>query len=1006
MNGARRTPRLAVVRVADASGAAASASASEPGLVGDQLPAPARPHAADETRGEERADGSAGRCEADTLPTVPRGRPARSEAATRPGSPAAPAPRHGATPAAPAPGPRRREDGGAHRHRAGTPSAPLPAVARTAGTASTTASPVEAATVAAAPVSAPGGTDPLLELLPEGPAVVYDAEGLVVTASREFARLAGTPVAEMAGRPVDAVLVTGGAPGPTGETGEIRRRGGATVPVRLLRWDRLPNSPHRALLAVDVSDLDGSETVRRTVDAAVADERRRLERLTRLAGVGAWELDRTADVWTISSVARTLFGLPSVGPVLRTTVAECVHPMDRPQVWARWTAMVETGARLDLEVRAAHAPNRLLHVRAERTTVGARVVITGSVEDVTERRAVESRMRTSTQRFTDLLAVAPVGVAIFDDHERLVQANQSLCRLLGEGQEALRGRRADELLDLEAELGPDTVAMPAPLLGRPAGSAGSISWSCTARALRRRERGARGELTDPVWCELHVSVSVDDAGHATHLVVFTDVTENRRVEASLRHQAMHDELTGLPNRRALTRAVSQLLSGPSARRTAVLFCDLDNFKRVNDSLGHDAGDELLVWLADRLRDGLPPGCSATRHSGDEFVVVCADVDAHGGLDALTDLVGKLLRTAVPVHGQLVRVSATIGAAVGAALGLPASAGGGEIDPYADPVAQVLAAAVAGGDVDEPELPDHPATGDLIRFADAALFEAKSGSSRVALADEAIMRGADEALRLESQLRQAMVNDELVLHFQPVVGPDGCVQTAEALVRWQHPEHGLIFPDKFLPIAEAADLLGDLDRWVLRAAVREAATWPAHGGRTASVAVNLAGLLPGDPDFLATVHEAVAESGLPWDRLVLELVETCLADLPPSTLREMNELIAAGVRFAVDDFGTGYSSLSRLTGLPAQIVKLDRGFVRGVATGESDRAVARAVVELAAAIGQTCVAEGVEDADQFAVLRDLGVDAYQGWLFARAMPGPKLAEVLARGPIAPDVADAS
>jgi EAL domain-containing protein (putative c-di-GMP-specific phosphodiesterase class I) len=144
-----------------------------------------------------------------------------------------------------------------------------------------------------------------------------------------------------------------------------------------------------------------------------------------------------------------------------------------------------------------------------------------------------------------------------------------------------------------------------------------------------------------------------------------------------------------------------------------------------------------------------------------------------------------------------------------------------------------------------------------------------------------------------------------------------------------------------------------------------------------VAVNLAGLLPGDPDFLPVVRATVAESGLPWDRLVLELVETCLADLPPHTLREMNELIAAGVRFAVDDFGTGYSSLSRLTGLPAQIVKLDRGFVRGVATGESDRAVARAIVELTAAIGQTCVAEGVEDADQFAVLRDLGVHAFQG-----------------------------
>jgi diguanylate cyclase (GGDEF)-like protein len=842
--------------------------------------------------------------------------------------------------------------------------------------------------------------------MPDGPVVLYDTAGRVVTVSPEFARLAGVPVEQLAGRPVDAVVTRRTT---AAEHGEVPRPGRAPLPVRLVRWRQVPGTTHQALLVVDVSDLTGppappTAQERRAVDAAVAEERRRLEELGRLCGVGSFENDRTHDTWTVTSVARTLLGLPPFGALTRDLVGECVHPVDRPQVGAHWRAMIEGNGPLDLEVRPSHDPGRVLHVRATRTTVGERVVVAGAVEDVTERRAMETRMRTSTQRFTDLLAVAPVGVALFDDHERLVQANQSLCRLLGEGQESLRGRRADELLDLSTERGalvPGVAAIGAtPLLARPAGSAGSISWSCAARALQRRERGARGEATEPVWCELHVSVSVDDLGRATHLVVFTDVTENRRVEASLRHQAMHDEMTGLPNRRALSRTVSHLLAGPSARRTAVLFCDLDNFKRVNDSLGHDAGDELLVVLADRLREGLPTGCSATRHSGDEFVVVCADVDAHGGLDELTNAVGRILRTAVPVHGQLVRVSATIGAAAGATLGLPACSGEPDIDLAGDPIEQVLATAAV-------DAPDHPATADLVRFADAALFEAKSGSNRFALADEAIMRGADEALKLESQLRQALVNDELVLHFQPVVAADGRVQTAEALVRWQHPEHGLIFPDKFLPVAEAADLLGDLDRWVLRTAVRAAAEWPTQGGwPTASVAVNLAGLLPGDPDFLATVNEIVTEAGLPWDRLVLELVETCLADLPPSTLREMNELIAAGVRFAVDDFGTGYSSLSRLTGLPAQIVKLDRGFVRGVATGESDRAVARAVVELAAAIGQTCVAEGVEDLDQFAVLRDLGVDAYQGWLFARAMPSAALEEILATGPITAEVADAS
>ena len=1010
MNGAGHAPRLAVVRVADGdASSAARTSAVEPSA----LPAPAEPEASEararSTSSPEARDARRGASVYDgaTLPTVPRVRPARPEPPATAATVESPAPP--ALPALPA----AAGSGEGHDDVVLPAERPSPTVRRRRDVRSDASAPLAAPTVVVPPeaVAVPGP-------MPDGPVVLHDAQGRVVAVSPEFARLAAAPAETLVGRPVDSVVVAH----PTGpgspEQGEVPRPGRAPLPVRLVRWRQVPGTPHQALLVVDVSDLAGPVVVpgRRTAEPAgpvdagaraddgVAEERRRLEELSRLAGIGSFENDRTRDTWVVNSVARTLLGLPAFGGITREAVGECVHPVDRRHVGARWHALLEDGTPLDLEVRPAHDPTRVLHVRAARTTVGDRVIVAGAVEDVTERRAMETRMRASTQRFTDLLAVAPVGVALFDDHERLVQANQSLCRLLGEGQESLRGRRADELLDLAAEraaLAPGATATGAmPLLARPAGSAGSISWSCPARALGRRERGALGTATESVWCELHVSVSVDDLGRATHLVVFTDVTENRRVEASLRHQAMHDELTGLPNRRALARAVSHLLAGPSARRTAVLFCDLDNFKRVNDSLGHDAGDELLVVLAEKLREGLPPGCSATRHSADEFVVVCADVDAHGGLDELTATVARILRTAVPVHGQLVRVSATIGAAVGATLGLPPASGEPDIDLTGDPIEQVLATAPV-------DAPDHPATADLVRFADAALFEAKSGSNRVALADEAIMRGADEALRMESQLRQAMVNDELVLHFQPVVGPDGRVQTAEALVRWQHPEHGLIFPDKFLPIAEAADLLGDLDRWVLRAAVHAAATWPTYDGHpTASVAVNLAGLLPGDPDFLATVHEIVTESGLPWDRLVLELVETCLADLPPSTLREMNELIAAGVRFAVDDFGTGYSSLSRLTGLPAQIVKLDRGFVRGVATGESDRAVARAVVELAAAIGQTCVAEGVEDADQFAVLRDLGVDAYQGWLFARAMPSAALAEILARGPIRPEVADAS
>jgi EAL domain-containing protein (putative c-di-GMP-specific phosphodiesterase class I) len=228
----------------------------------------------------------------------------------------------------------------------------------------------------------------------------------------------------------------------------------------------------------------------------------------------------------------------------------------------------------------------------------------------------------------------------------------------------------------------------------------------------------------------------------------------------------------------------------------------------------------------------------------------------------------------------------------------------------------------------------------------------------------------------------------------VVGPDGLICTAEALVRWPHPEHGLIPPGDFLPIAQRGGLLRELDEWVLTTACREAASWPEHGGRPVSVAVNLAGLLPGDPAFRATVTDIVESSGLPWERLVLEVVETSLVALPAHALAAMERLVQCGVRFAIDDFGTGYSSLARLKELPAQIVKVDRAFVRGVASDPADFAVARAVVDMAKAMGRSCVAEGVETTDQYHVLRGVGVEAHQGWLFSRSLPPRQLRQMLA------------
>ncbi|GAB2982249.1 sensor domain-containing protein [Saccharothrix stipae] len=736
-----------------------------------------------------------------------------------------------------------------------------------------------------------------------------------------------------------------------------RAQDGSTVEVEVRSelGDRVYVCRARAEFEGDkVSRLHGTVqdiTEARALERQLRDDRRRLADAQKAAQLGVWEWNlQTGDVvW--SDMLAELFGVPREEHTRYQTYLDLVHPDDRAWVDDLWQQLATEEVPIQLEHRIVRRDGKQRVFRCYGVVVkgpdGLPLAV-GTAQDITEQRAAETRMKRSSQRFADLVSLTPVGIGLFDEGERLVDANDALCDLLGMDLEQLRGMTAAQLThpeDRDTRL-PSVDEMSAPNAER--------THKIPQRILVRRD-GVQ------VYCELHVALSVQDDGRRFWLIVFQDITERRRTAEALRHQAMHDELTGLPNRALVKEMLGELLESPDRSKVAVLFCDIDNFKRVNDSLGHDAGDELLVALARRLEGGLPEGCTAARLSGDEYVIICENLDQVGGVDALAMKVAGLLRTAVPVHGQLVRVSASIGAAV----------------PNGS-----------------------RATGnDLLRFADAAMFEAKrAGAGRVSLASAALIASADRQVHLEGQLREALQNDGLALHFQPVVGVDGVVQTAEALVRWPHPDRGLLPPSIFLPVAEQGDLMRELDRWVLRTALKEASTWPEPGGKPVSVAVNLAGLVPGDPEFADIVADAIAEAGIPWDRVVLELVETALVDLPSRVRQTMDELVDRGIRFAVDDFGTGYSSLARLKDLPAQIIKVDRRFVSGLGKDPSDFAVAKAVVDMARAMDRRCVAEGVETATQFQVLRGIGVDTYQGWLFSRPVPPKEFRAVLALGPL--------
>ncbi len=692
----------------------------------------------------------------------------------------------------------------------------------------------------------------------------------------------------------------------------------------------------------------------RAMERRASQDRRLFGDAQRVARLGTWEWNTATGECMWSSMLYELFGVDPETPITYADYLSLVHPDDRARVDRHWRELAATGRPIECEHRAVLPDGTRRVFRCRGAALDAehgRTIMIGTAQDVTEQRSTETRMMRSSQRFSDLVAIAPVGIGLFDESERLVDANDALCSLLGLDLERLRGMAAADLAHPNDRHESLLVA----------GENGARHGT-SARGGQRVLVTGSGKA---IYCELNVTVSIADDGQRFWLVVFSDVTDRRKAAERLRYQATHDELTGLPGRAAVNELLGQLLGGPESESVALLFCDVDNFKRVNDSLGHDVGDELIIALARRLERGLPPCCTAARMSGDEYVVICSDVHEVGGVEALATRVARLLRAAVPVRGQLVRVSAAIGAAV--------------------PNGTETSAA------------------DLLRFADAAMFNAKSqGTGRVSLASAALIASANSQMMLEGQLRDAIANDGLVLHYQPVVGPDGTILSAEALVRWPHPERGLLGPGEFLPVAEQGDLLRELDRWVLRTALCEAAKWPIMAGGIlgggVGVAVNLSGLVPSDPEFVDIVSAAVAETGIDWDRVVLELVETSLIDLPTRSRAAMAELTERGVRFAVDDFGTGYSSLARLKELPAQIIKIDRAFVSGVATDASDFAVVRALVDMARAMGRSCVAEGVEEESQFHVLRSFGVEAYQGWLLSRAIPAPEFRELLRLGPL--------
>ncbi|HEY7134223.1 MAG TPA: bifunctional diguanylate cyclase/phosphodiesterase [Acidimicrobiia bacterium] len=433
--------------------------------------------------------------------------------------------------------------------------------------------------------------------------------------------------------------------------------------------------------------------------------------------------------------------------------------------------------------------------------------------------------------------------------------------------------------------------------------------------------------------------------------------ERHRAEAALLHHATHDALTGLPNRTLFLDRLDHALERCEGT-LAVLFLDVDQFKLVNDSLGHVAGDHLLVALAERMRTVLPRTCTVARFGGDEFTVLCEDVqDPRDAVVVGESLMQAFLRPLQVGDGEVI-VTLSIGIA------LPTRAG--------------------------------ESAHTLLRDADAAMYRAKArGRNRIELFDTAMRTAVVERLEMERALHRAMARHELRLHFQPEVRiADGCVVGTEALLRWERSGVGLVPPDVFVPVAEEIGLIVPIGEWVLAEACRQAARWTRDHPELV-VWVNVSPVQLARDDFPDRVDGIIRASGVAHDRIGLEITEGALmqdADAAVLTLRRLRRL---GVHLAIDDFGTGYSSLGYLKRFPVEIVKIDRSFVAGLGVDDDDTSIVTAVVQLAHAIGRRVVAEGVETRAQLEHLRGLGCDDAQGYFLARPAPATTgLPDVLA------------
>ncbi len=691
--------------------------------------------------------------------------------------------------------------------------------------------------------------------------------------------------------------------------------------------------------AVLVIELLGRATVgREAVEIELRQSERRFKALVSNAADIIIVTDRSGSVHYVSPAFERILGR-SMEAQKFESIGALMHPEDRMRMAAEFPPLLaDPDMVLRTVVRCQDDQGYWRHFEATVTNhlddpdvLG----IVGNLHDITELREAHERFRSAFEN-------APIGMAMADLEGKIIRANDALGEIVGMSTADLAGKHVVDLThpdDREQSLNEIQRLI----------SSGSVGYQIEKRYLHRDGH--------EVWVSVSVSCVRDGEERPLYLIgQIEDITERRALRERLAYAAIHDPLTSLPNRELfMDRLEVALRRAERARHeVTVMFLDLDRFKLINDSLGHDVGDQVLCAVADRLSSAMRSSDTLARFGGDEFTILCEDVnDDAEALEVAQRLVAAMSQPLSLQSGE-VFVSLSVGIALSRA---------------SEPGAVVL------------------------RNADIAMYRAKArGPSRIEIYRDDDERHVVSRLRTSNELHRAIERSELELHYQPVV--DLHTETLvgmEALVRWQHPTRGLLLPQEFIPLAEDSGMIVSLGEWVLNEACRQTADWSVLRGRSSldnarlNVSVNVSVVQLGDPGFRNQVAGAIESSGINPDRLWLEITESALmsdADDAVSVLQEFRKL---GIHVEIDDFGTGYSSLSYLQRFPVECLKIDRTFVDDLDKRSDNAAIVRAIIGLGDSLGLSIIAEGVERREQIDKLQTLGCHLAQGYFYGRPLP---------------------